>query len=86
MTEELTNVGLTATFIISIEDVTDAVKQDASPSLTERERQSFIDKNILKIRETKKKESYQDILICPFFLKVINIICLSLKPTKMFVL
>ncbi len=67
MAEELTNEGLTATFIISIEDVTDAVKQDASSSLTEKERQSFIDKNILKIRETKMKESYQDILIRPFF-------------------
>ena len=67
MAEELTNDGLTATFIISIEDVTDAVKQDVSSSITESERQSFIDKNITKVRETKKKESYQNILIRPFF-------------------
>ncbi|MBA2563139.1 MAG: S46 family peptidase, partial [Chitinophagaceae bacterium] len=66
-TEELTNEGLTATFIISIEEVTEAVKKDVSSSITERERQSFIDKNIAKIRETKKKESYQDIFIRSFF-------------------
>ncbi len=67
MADELTNDGLTATFIISIEEVTEAVKKDVSSSITERERQSFIDKNIAKIRETKKKESYQDIFIRSFF-------------------
>src|SRR5688572_4274867 len=43
MAEELTNDGLTATFILSIEDVTEAVKQNVSSLITERERQSFID-------------------------------------------
>ena len=35
--------------------------------MTERERQSIIDRNISALRPTVKKETYQDILIRPFF-------------------
>ncbi|MEJ7823076.1 MAG: S46 family peptidase, partial [Chitinophagaceae bacterium] len=65
--EELTNPGLTATFIISIEDVTEVIKQNLRNGMSEKDRQSVIDKTIAEIRGTKLKKSYQDILIRPFF-------------------
>ncbi|MEJ7675345.1 MAG: S46 family peptidase [Chitinophagaceae bacterium] len=60
--EELTNPGLTATFIISIEDVTEVIKQNLRNGMSEKDRQSVIDKTIAEIRGTKLKKSYQDIL------------------------
>jgi hypothetical protein len=65
--EELRNPGLFATFIIRIEEVTDAVLKNVIPTMTERDRQSAIDKNIAALRPTIKKETYQDIVIRPFF-------------------
>ena len=65
--QELQNRGLFATFIISIDDITAAVLKDVTSNLTEKERQSAIDKNIAALKPTIKKETYQDILIRPFF-------------------
>jgi hypothetical protein len=65
--EELPNAGLTATFIIRIDDITAAVLNNVTSAMTEKERQSMIDKNIAAFKETAKKESYQDLLIRPFF-------------------
>ncbi len=65
--QELTNPSLFATFIIRIDDVTASVLNGVSNNLTEKERQSAIDKNIAALRGTVKKETYQDILIRPFF-------------------
>jgi hypothetical protein len=65
--QELRNEGLFATFIIRIEDVTKAVLGGVSNDLSERERQSLIDKNIAGYKSLVKKESYQDILIRSFF-------------------
>jgi len=65
--QELQNPGLFATFIISIDDITASVLKGVTPELTEKERQSTIDKNIAALRPTIKKENYQDILIRPFF-------------------
>jgi hypothetical protein len=65
--QELQNSGLFATFIISIDEVTKAVLNGITNSMTERERQSAIDKNILEFKKTIKKETYQDIVIRPFF-------------------
>lgn len=65
--EELANPGLTATFIVRIEDITQPVLQGISAKLTERERQSAIDKNLNALRASIKKESYQDLVIKPFF-------------------
>lgn len=65
--EELPNAGLTATFIIRIDDITAAVLNNVTAAMSEKERQSTIDKNIAAFRETVKKESYQDLLIRPFF-------------------
>ncbi len=65
--QELQNPGLFATFIISINDVTSIVLNGVTNKLTEKERQSVIDKNLAALRTSTKKESYQDILIRPFF-------------------
>jgi Peptidase S46 len=65
--QELKNPGLFATFIIRIDDVTAAVLQGVGNNLSEKDRQSAIDKNIAALRTTVKKESYQDILIRSFF-------------------
>lgn len=65
--EELPNAGLTATFIVRIEDITQQVLQGVTGKLNERERQSAIDKNLNTLRAGIKKESYQDLVIKPFF-------------------
>lgn len=67
MGQELKNEGLYATFIIRIDDITAAVLKDVSKGLSEKERQSTIDKNIAAFKTTVKKEAYQDILIKSFF-------------------
>ncbi len=65
--QELPNAGLTATFIIRIDDITTAILKNVNNNLSEKERQSLIDKNIVEFRKTVKKEDYQDIIIRPFF-------------------
>jgi hypothetical protein len=65
--QELQNPGLFATFIISIDEVTAIVLKGVTTGMSERDRQSAIDKNIAEFRKTIKKESYQDVLIRPFF-------------------
>ena len=65
--QELKNAGLFVTFIIRIDDVTAVVLNGVGSGLSEKERQSAIDKNIAALRTTFKKESYQDLLIRPFF-------------------
>jgi hypothetical protein len=66
-TQEIPNAGLTATFIISITEVTNEALKDVTNNLTEKERQSQIDKNIAALKANIKKETYQDILVRPFF-------------------
>lgn len=65
--QELPNPGLFATFIVSIEDVTAAALKGVSPSMSERDRLKTIGNNIDEFKKTIKKETYQDILIRPFF-------------------
>lgn len=65
--QELANQGLTATFIIRIQEVTQQALTGVSAGLAERERQSMIDKNLNSVRDTVKKESWQNVLIRPFF-------------------
>lgn len=65
--EELANPGLTATFIDKIIDVTDIVLSGVGPDLTEKERQSTIDKNISGFISVYELENYQDVYIRPFY-------------------
>src|SRR6187200_1704893 len=57
--EELPNPGLFVTFIIRIEDVTKQILNGVTKELSERERQSQVDKNIDAVKKAVKMESYQ---------------------------
>ncbi len=65
--EELSNPGLTATFIIRIEDVTQQALAGVTAGLSEREKQSQVDKNLNAVRNGVQKESWQNVTIRPFF-------------------
>ena len=65
--EELPNEGLTATFIVSIEDVSQASLAGVTDNMDKRTRQSTIDKNLDQIKNSAKKESWQDAMIRPFY-------------------
>jgi len=65
--QELPNKGLFATFIVRIEEVTNTVLAGLPANASEKERQSLIDKNIAQLRKDYKKESYEDLIIRPFF-------------------
>lgn len=65
--DELPNPGLFATFIVSIEDVTDKILNGVLPSQTAKERQSVIDINISNVTSSVKKETWQEVSIKPFF-------------------
>jgi Peptidase S46 len=65
--QELQNPGLFATFIIRIDDVTKTVLQNIHSNLSEKERQSIIDKNIDALKTAVKKETYQDVIVKSFF-------------------
>ncbi len=65
--EEIPNKGLFVTFIVRIEDVSKQALNGVSPTMTESERQSAIDKNISEIRKAAKKETYQDGFVRGFF-------------------
>ncbi len=65
--KELPNKGLFVTFIIRIDDVSTSVLAGINSSMTERERQSIIDKNIASLQKTITKESFQEVMIRGFF-------------------
>lgn len=65
--EEIPNPGLFVTFIVRIDDVSQQVLNGVNASMSESERQSVIDKNIIEIKRNAKKESHQDNFIRSFF-------------------
>lgn len=65
--QELQNAGLFVTFIVRIDDVTKEIMVNVTAFMNEKERQSQIDKNISELKKNFKKESFEDILIKPFF-------------------
>ncbi|HQV65234.1 MAG TPA: S46 family peptidase [Saprospiraceae bacterium] len=65
--DELPNEGLTATFIDYIDDVSAKVLQGVTSSMTAAERQSAIDKNLAEVKKLYTLESYQNVIIRPFF-------------------
>lgn len=65
--EELSNPGLTATFIVRIEDVSEQILAGVTDQMTKRERQSLVDKNIEKIKGSTPKKGYEDVAIKPFY-------------------
>lgn len=67
MKEELPNPGVTVTFISRIEDVTQQALAGVTDEMDKRTRQSVIDQNLERIRQNAMKESWEDVLIRPFF-------------------
>jgi hypothetical protein len=65
--EELAAPGLTVTFISSMQDVSIAILKNITTTLSETERQSQIDKNILAYRTSIKLESYETLTVRPFY-------------------
>jgi len=65
--EELANPGLTATFVIRIEDVTNSVLDSVSVDMSEDVRGSIISKNISLLNSSIEKESYQEVKVKSFF-------------------
>nr|BFF35904.1 S46 family peptidase [Tenacibaculum mesophilum] len=65
--EELPNKGLYVEFIIRIDDVTTKALNGVTDTMTEREKQSTIDKNINEIQKTVQKETWQGVKIKPFY-------------------
>lgn len=64
---ELPNPGLFVTFIVRIEDVTAQALAGVKSGIKESERASLVDKNLNAVKAAAQKESYQDVLIRPFF-------------------
>src|SRR5690606_18186688 len=64
---ELPNPGLTATFIVDIKEVTDKVLQGVSYTDSEVVRNGRIKDNIDILTANTVKESYQDVMIRPFY-------------------
>ncbi len=65
--EELPNEGLFIEFIVRIEDVTSQVLQGVTEQLSEKEKQSLIDKNSAVINKTASKEDWQGSKIKAFY-------------------
>ncbi|WP_417785640.1 S46 family peptidase [Tenacibaculum sp.] len=65
--EELPNKGLYVEFIVRIDDVTTKALSGVTNTMTEREKQSTIDKNINEITKNTQKETWQNIKVKPFY-------------------
>ncbi len=65
--QELPNPGLTATFIVRIEDVTEQVLANVTPDMHYKERQAWVTRNTEIAKAAAARESYQDVMIRPFF-------------------
>ncbi|WGD35586.1 S46 family peptidase [Olleya sp. YS] len=65
--QELPNEGLYIEFIVRIEDVTNQVLNGISDNMTEKEKQSLIDRNSNAYQKAVAKEAWQDTKIKSFY-------------------
>jgi len=65
--EELPNPGVTASFMVRIEDVTPQVLNGISEAMTETDKQKKIEENIAHIVQTSPKEAWQENRVRTFF-------------------
>jgi hypothetical protein len=65
--QEIPNAGLTATFIIRIEDVTETILKNIPATADDATRKSLIEAAINQLKKTYKKEVYEDLMIRSFF-------------------
>ncbi|MDX1911286.1 MAG: S46 family peptidase [Saprospiraceae bacterium] len=64
---ELPAEGVTAMFVTRMEEVTTVVMQGVTEGMGERDRQSQIDKNIATLRNSTKKEKWEEVSVRPFY-------------------
>ncbi|MEZ4987079.1 MAG: S46 family peptidase [Saprospiraceae bacterium] len=67
LADELPNPGLFVTFIVRIDDVTKTVLDGVTNNMDKKERQQLIEKNLKVAKEAAAKETWQDVLVRPFF-------------------
>jgi hypothetical protein len=65
--EELPNPGVTATFIVRIEDVTDQVLNGITNTMDEAERQKRVEANIATLTQNSPKEKWQENRVRTFY-------------------
>jgi hypothetical protein len=65
--EELPATGVTAMFVSRMEDVTALTMLGVNENMSEKDRQTQIDKNLAQVKVNTKKEAWEDILIRPFY-------------------
>ncbi|MEI6888615.1 MAG: S46 family peptidase [Bacteroidota bacterium] len=65
--EELPNPGLSVTFLISMEDVSDRVLNGVNPGMSEQDRGTIIKNNIGKIEKEAAQASGYDAKVKPFY-------------------
>ncbi len=67
LSQELPSEGLSVTFIVRIDDVSKAVLDGVAKSMSEKERQSAIDKNLEAVRNQAARESWQNVFVRAFY-------------------
>lgn len=65
--EELPNPGVTATFMVRIEDVTQQVLRGISESMTEADKQKKVEENIALVVQNSPKEPWQENRVRTFY-------------------
>jgi Peptidase S46 len=65
--EELQNQGLTATFIVRIEDVSEAALRGVSSDMSEKDRAATIAKNIALINKGATRQAWEEVFVRPFY-------------------
>jgi len=65
--DELPNPGLTVTFLVKMEEVTDAILLGVNNEMTEQERAELVKKNMLALKEANAMDNGIDVVIKPFF-------------------
>jgi hypothetical protein len=65
--QELQNQGLTATFIVRIEDVSEAALRGVSSDMSEKDRAATIAKNVALINKGAARESWEEVMVRPFY-------------------
>lgn len=67
LSEELPNPGVTATFIVRIEDVTDQILEGVTDGMDEADRKAIVDTNIANTVKTSPKEAHQENRVRAFY-------------------
>ena len=65
--EELKNPGLTATFLVRIEDVTERVMENVNDDMTETERQAAVDEAVSSLEDKATEGTHYEAVTKPFY-------------------